>query len=168
MRPERRLPGPDDARGCEQPRSPILRREWIAHHGAVAAVHLRFFVGRGENDGAALRRLCAMQLADVAFNALISAGEAAPVNQVLADPHCIAAAGESDFDQFAERFADAALADGLRRGSASRAAGLAAAPESVGDLPAGFAGADSVVTASAGLAGFANNRRPRGGRSASL
>ena len=78
----------------EQPRAPVLAAVRIAHHRAGAVIDLRLFAGRGLDHRAGFRRLLAAQLADEALDALIAAGEAVDVDQVLPDRHGVAAAGE--------------------------------------------------------------------------
>ena len=75
----------------EQPRAPVLAGLRIAHHRAGAVIDLRFFAGRGLDHHAGFRRRRSAQLADEALDALIAAGEAVVVHQVLPDGHGVAA-----------------------------------------------------------------------------
>ena len=61
----------------EQPGAPVLAGVRIAHHGAGAVIDLGFLARRGVDDRAGFRIAAAAQLADVALDALVSAGEAA-------------------------------------------------------------------------------------------
>jgi hypothetical protein len=47
------------------------------------------------------------QLSDVAFDALVRAGESTLIDQILPDPHGIAAARDAEFDQFMKGLAGA-------------------------------------------------------------
>ena len=88
----------------EQAHTPVLARYGITHHRAVAIVHLPFFTRCGDDDCTRFQRLDSAQLSDVAFDALVCAGESTLIDQVLPDSHGIAAAGDAEFDQFVEGF----------------------------------------------------------------
>ena len=124
----------------EQPRAAVLAAVRVAHHRAVAVIDLRLLAGRGLDHRAGFRRLAAAQLAHEALDALIAAGEAVVVDQVLPDRHGVAAAGEPQFDGVAMHRARAG-----RRWRRRFAAG--ATPESVVTSMAGFAWARSVAVA---------------------
>ena len=67
----------------------------IADHGAGAVIDLSFLPGGRQDDGAGLRSSGAAEFADIAFDALVGAGEAAAVHKVLPNPHGVAALGEA-------------------------------------------------------------------------
>jgi hypothetical protein len=75
----------------KQPRAAILASNGIADHGPSAIVNLAFFTWGGFDYRARFRRVIESQLADEALDALVTAGEAAGVHQVLPDRHGIAA-----------------------------------------------------------------------------
>src|SRR5208283_1034299 len=79
----------------------------IADHGASAVVDLEFFAGRGLDYRTGFRRLAPTKLADESFDALIAAGEAIDIHQILPDRLGVATFAESRFNGFHIRFADA-------------------------------------------------------------
>ena len=58
----------------------------VAHQGARSVINLAFFTRGGLNHRAGFRGLLATKAADEALDALVVAGEAVDVNQVLPDP----------------------------------------------------------------------------------
>ena len=130
----------------EQPRAPVLAGLRVAHHRAVAVIDLRFFAGRGLDHHASFRRWRSAQLADEALDAVVAAGEAVVVHQVLPDGHGVAAARQRQLDDFAVRLAGAGRRTAarlrLRLWSRCRSAGFSA-PGSVVTSMAGFAGGRS-------------------------
>src|ERR1700692_3642436 len=79
----------------------VLARLPIADHGASAVIDLRLFTRRGLDDAARFRRLSAAQLAGIALDALIGAGEAMPIHQFLPDGHGVPALRQSSFHELA-------------------------------------------------------------------
>src|SRR6185437_5222807 len=77
----------------EQARAAVLAGARIADHRPGAVIDLSFFAGVRNDDRARLRRSRAAELADVAFDALVSAREGAVIDEVLPDRHGIAAFG---------------------------------------------------------------------------
>ncbi len=71
--------------------APVLARLRIADHGTAAIIDLSLLTWRGLDDGARFGRLRSAQLADVAFDAFIGAGEAVLVYQFLPDRHGVPA-----------------------------------------------------------------------------
>jgi len=76
----------------EQPSASVLASLLVAHHGTGAVVDLNLFARRCQDDPDGLRRVSATQLTDEAFDRLIAAVIAVPINQVLPDGRGIAAA----------------------------------------------------------------------------
>ena len=112
----------------EQPRAPILAAVGIAHHRPGAVIDLRLFAGRGVDHHARFRRLRAAQLAHESLHALVAAGKAVLIDQILLDGHRVAASAESQFDGFAVRFASAGAGTALwrphwRRGNSAPSSG---------------------------------------------
>ena len=164
----------------EQARAPVLAAVRIADHRAGAVVDLGLFAGGGLDHRAGFRRLAAAELADESPDALIAAGEAADVDQILPDRHGVAALREPQFDGFPEGFAGAGrrtalrprfrpcrrlverlpteagghLAGRFQSGSVITSLAGFAGSESVVTSLAGFAGSESVVTSLAGFAGL--------------
>jgi hypothetical protein len=89
----------------EETRAPVLAGLRIADHGARAEIDLRLFAWAGFDDPARFRRLSSAQLASVALDTLIGAGETMPVHQLLPDGHGVAAMRQTSFDEFAIRLA---------------------------------------------------------------
>ena len=87
----------------------------------------------------------AEQLANEALDALIAAGEAAGIDQILPDRHGVAAAGEPQFDGVPMH------GEGTGRRRRGAVASSDATPESVVTPTAGFALAGSAATAVAAL-----------------
>jgi hypothetical protein len=75
----------------EQTCAAVLAGLPIADHGAAAVIDLRLFTRRSFDDAARFRRLRSTQLAGIAFDALIGAGEAMPVDQFLSNRHAVPA-----------------------------------------------------------------------------
>jgi hypothetical protein len=109
----------------EQACAPVLAAARIADHGAGSVIDRGLFAGRGFDDGASFRRLLATEFADKALDALIAAGEAARVDQILPDGHGVAASGEPHVDGFLMGFAGAGrwTAAGMRLGFRRRLRG---------------------------------------------
>src|ERR1700687_4282242 len=82
---------------------------------ACAVIDLRFLAGSGDDHHASFGCFCATQLARETLHALVAAGEAVLIHQILVDGHGIAAAAESQLDGLADRFASAGARTGLRR-----------------------------------------------------
>ena len=87
--------------------APVTARFRMADHGPSAVVDLQFLAGRGEDDRAGLGRGGATQLANKAFDALVTGGEAVVVDQVLVNRLGVAALAEREFDEIAEGLAGA-------------------------------------------------------------
>ena len=85
----------------EEASAPVLAGVRIANHRTLAVIDLSLFTGRGFDDRTSFWLRGALQFPDEAPNALIAAGEAAEIHQVLPDAHGVAALGESDFDRVA-------------------------------------------------------------------
>ena len=77
----------------EQARAAIASGLRIANHRTFAVVDLRFFAGCGDDDGAGLFLRRAAELVDEAFDALVAAGKAVVVDQILPDRFGVAALG---------------------------------------------------------------------------
>src|SRR5215472_313207 len=75
----------------EQPSAAILAGARIADHGAGAVIYLAFFAWGAFDYRARFRRIAGAQLVDKALYALVAAGKAAGVYQVLPDRHGVAA-----------------------------------------------------------------------------
>src|ERR1019366_2283683 len=82
----------------EQAHAAVLAAVRIADHGAGAVINLGFLTDRSLDYSAGNLGWAADQLAHEALDALIAAGEAAGIDQILPDRHGIAAAGEPQFD----------------------------------------------------------------------
>jgi transposase len=78
----------------EQARAAVLTAVRVAHHGARAVIDLRLFTGRGLDHHARFRRGWAAQLAHESLDALVAAGEAVDIDQVLEDGRSVAPTGE--------------------------------------------------------------------------
>src|ERR1019366_81569 len=72
-------------RQYEQTCTAVLAGLRIAAQGGVAVMDLRLFTRGGLDDAARFRRLSSAQLARITFDALIGAGEAVPVHQLVSD-----------------------------------------------------------------------------------
>src|SRR5664279_735109 len=82
----------------EEAHAAVLAAVRIADHGAGAVINLGFLTDRSFDHSASFLGRTADQLAHEALDALIAAGEAAGVDQILPDGHGVAAAGEPQFD----------------------------------------------------------------------
>ena len=78
-----------------------------ADHGAGAIVDLKLFAGSGLDDRAGFRRLVPAGLTDESLDALISAGEAMRIHQILPDRFGVAASESPHFDDLGIGFAGA-------------------------------------------------------------
>src|SRR6266498_106523 len=78
-------------RQYEETCAPVLPGLRIADHGAGAVIDLRLLTRGSFDNPARFRRLSSTQLAGVALDALIGAGETMPVYQFLPDGHGVAA-----------------------------------------------------------------------------
>ncbi len=85
----------------EEARAPILAGLRVAHHRAVAVVHLAFLAGRGGDDDARLRRRRAAERDHEASHAGVARGEAMVIDEVLPDRHGVAPAMQGFGDQLA-------------------------------------------------------------------
>ena len=93
----------------------------VAHHGPAAVIDLCLLAGSGDDHHAGFGSLRAAQLAHEALHALVAAGEAVLIDQVLPDRYRVAASAESR--SMASRYGSQALALGLRCGEATDAEG---------------------------------------------
>ena len=85
----------------EQTHAAILAAVRVADHGAGAVINLGLLTDRSLDHRAGFLGRAAEQFAYEALDALIAAGEAAGVDQILPDGHGVAAAGEPQFDSVA-------------------------------------------------------------------
>jgi hypothetical protein len=83
----------------KQARAPVPAAVRIADHRTGAVIDLRFLAGRRDDDGAGPRPGLAAQLADEALDALVAAGEAVVIDQVLINGLGVAALAERDLDE---------------------------------------------------------------------
>ncbi len=88
---------------------------------AGAALDLHFFTRRRDDDGEGLR--AALQLADEPLDALVAAGEAVVVDQILEAGLGVAALAEREFDEVEEGLAGASLRASARYGWRVRVGG---------------------------------------------
>ena len=82
----------------EQAHAAILAAVRVADHGAGAVINLGLLTDRSLDHRTGFLGRAAEQFAYEALDALIAAGEAAGVDQILPDGHGVAAAGEPQFD----------------------------------------------------------------------
>src|SRR5215469_4257191 len=75
----------------EQPRAAILADARIADHGAGAVIYQAFFAWGAFDYRARFRRIAGAQFVNKALHALVAAGKAAGVYQVLPDRRGVAA-----------------------------------------------------------------------------
>jgi hypothetical protein len=75
----------------EEAGATVLARVWIADHGPVAVIDLRFLARRRLDDGACLPRGATEKFADKALDALVMASEAVMIDQFLPDRLRVAA-----------------------------------------------------------------------------
>lgn len=91
----------------EESRAAVFAGLWVANQRISTVVDLCFLTGRGENDSARFRTLCAALFANEAFDAFVGASKTMPIHEFLPDRHGIAATHDAVFDEFAVGFADA-------------------------------------------------------------
>jgi hypothetical protein len=81
------VPQSEDEQSC----STILAALRIADHRALAVIDLRLFSGQSLDHGTCFRVLASVQFGDKTPDALVAAGEAAGVHQLLPDRHRVPA-----------------------------------------------------------------------------
>jgi hypothetical protein len=99
----------------EEAGAAILAGLGMPHHRTRAVVDLPFLARRRDDDRMGLARERAPQPADEALDAVVVAGEAVVVDEVLPDGHGVAAAGDAELDDLAVGLAGARLGAPPRR-----------------------------------------------------
>ena len=85
----------------EQAHAAILAAVRVADHGAGTVINLGLLTDRSLDHRTGFLGRAAEQFAYEALDALIAAGEAASIDEILPDGHSVAAAGEPQFDSVA-------------------------------------------------------------------
>ena len=101
----------------------VAARVRVTDHGAAAVIDLGLFAGRSDDDRAGLAARAAPQLADEAFDALVAAGEAVVIDQVLVNGLGVATLAERELDEVEVRLADAGGGAPTRHGNRVRVGG---------------------------------------------
>jgi hypothetical protein len=126
----------------KEPRAPVLARDRMSDHRAVAVIDLAFLPGGRHDHRMRLGGPLTPERDDEAPDARVLGREAVIIDQIAPDRHGVAAAGEGRLDELA-RYGAHALAVGARPGGGGVFSGVESpggrAPGSVDTSMAGFA-----------------------------
>jgi len=84
----------------EHPGTAVLAALRVAHHRAAAVIDLRLFAGCGCDDHPRFRRSHPAQFAHETLHALVASRKPVTVDQILPDPHRVAASRQPQLDRF--------------------------------------------------------------------
>src|SRR5260370_38170834 len=87
----------------DQPGAAVSARFRVAHHRAVAIIHLPLFAWGCFNDGMSFGRVSATQKAHVPLDALVAMRKSVIIHQVLVDADTIAPTRQCVTDEFVKR-----------------------------------------------------------------
>ena len=84
----------------EHPGTPVFAALRVAHHRAAAVINLRLFAGRRFDHHPRFRGSPSAQFAHETLHALVASRKPVTVDQILPDPHRIAASRQPQLDRF--------------------------------------------------------------------
>ena len=87
-------------RQYQHPRAPVLAALRVAYHRAAAVINLRLFAWRSFNDRPRFRRLHPAQFAHETLYALVAVRKPVTIDEILPDPHRVAALRQPKLDRF--------------------------------------------------------------------